>query len=203
MKKVSLLGFLSISLLLLGACGNSKGKTEVSKGEATVRTETVETSESSVAEETNKGEDGIVAIGEYTSDWSEDWNGLNFKIDKVAVAEMTDEEIAMKGIDNNYVVMVNYIITNNGDKDFNTYPDQGTIVIEGQQVDAEIFGSDNIGGEILQGVTKEGAVIYSVKNIEDVAAVKDIRLKWSASYDTENWDEDYYKDFDVTFDLTK
>ncbi len=46
--------------------------------------------------------------------------------------------------------------------DFDTYPDQATMVVEGQQIEAEMFLSDSIGGEILSGVTKEGIVTFSV-----------------------------------------
>lgn len=212
MKKAVMIGAFGLSLLLISGCGSSGNQANVSKGSATAATESTSTSEE-VLEETsetiedldseNEGEDGIIAIGDYTANWSESWNGLDFKIDRVGIAELTDEEVQSQGLENNYIVFVNYIITNNGDKDFNTYPEQGVLVIEGQQVDAQYFGSDDIGGEIMQGVTKEGAILYSVKDIQDVTAVKNIRLKWSADYDTDNWEEEYYKEFDVTFDLTK
>lgn len=212
MKKVINLGMFGLGLLLISGCSSSDNQANISEGAATVASTESESSQANVEETSEtiedlesetEGQDGIIAIGDYSADWSESWNGLDFKIDRVAIAEMTDEEVESQGIENNYIVMVNYVITNNGDKDFYTYPDQGVLVVEGQQVDAELFGSDDLGGEILQGVTKEGAVIYSVKNIEDVTAVKNIRLKWSANYDTDDWEEESHKDFDVTFDLNK
>ena len=66
-----------------------------------------------------------------------------------------------------------------------------------------MFLSDSIGGEILSGVSKEGIVTFSVPKIEDVSNVANIRLKWEADYDTDNYDEESYKEFDVTFDLRK
>lgn len=212
MKKVVMLGAFGLSLLLISGCSSSGNQANVSKGSATVASISTESSQTEIKEtsetienleDETEGQDGIIAIGDYSAEWSESWNGLDFKIDRVAIAKMTDEEVESQGLENNYVVFVNYIITNNGDRDFNTYPEQGVLVIEGQQVDAQYFGSDDIGGEIMQGVTKEGAVLYSVKDIQDVTAVKDIRLKWSADYDTDNWEEDYHKEFDVSFDLTK
>jgi len=140
---------------------------------------------------------------EYSANFSEEWNGLTTNINKGVIVELSDDEIEMQGLENKYDVQVYFEITNNSDMDFDTYPDQATMVVEGQQIEAEMFLSDSIGGEILSGVTKEGMVTFSVPKIEDVSNVSKIRLKWSASYDIENYDENNYKDFDVTFDLTK
>lgn len=202
MKKIRLscITLLS-SLFLFASCATKKDEVKnESKGDAITQTNSnkaeSETLETSVNE-------GVLKRAEYKADFSEDWNGLVSTIDKVVIVELSDEEKESSMLDNNFVVQVYYKITNNGDKDFNTYPDQGVIVIEGQQVDSEMFGSDSIGGEIMKGVTKEGIVTYSVPKIENVDAVKDIRIKWSADFDTENWDEEFHKEFDVTFNLTK
>lgn len=201
MKKISVISLTLLTSLLLTSCATNKEEAkEESKGNAVTQTSSSsDETESSVSTET----DGVLKRAEYKADFSEDWNGLGSSIDKVVVVELSDEEKEDSMLENNFVVQVYYKITNNGDKDFNTYPDQGVMVIEGQQVDSEMFGSDSIGGEIMKGVTKEGIVTYSVPKIENVDAVKDIRLKWTADYDTDDWDEEFHKDFDVTFDLTK
>lgn len=201
MKKIRIISFTLLTSLLLVSCGTKKKDTKIeSKGNAVTQTTVSETqTETSTTTEPN----GVLKRAEYKADFSEDWNGLITSIDKVVVVELSDEEKENSMLENNFVVQVYYKITNNGDKDFNTYPDQGIMVIEGQQVDSEMFGSDSIGGEIMKGVTKEGLVTYSVPKIENVDAVKDIRLKWSADYDTDSWDEEFHKEFDVTFNLTK
>ncbi|EUJ44393.1 hypothetical protein [Listeria rocourtiae] len=43
---------------------------------------------------------------------------------------------------------------NSGELDFDTYPDQATVLVEGQQLEASMLASDNIGGEILKGAKK-------------------------------------------------
>lgn len=205
MKKVYLGVFIGVNLLFLSACSSPEGEKTVSKGSATAQTESIvessaeNTTESSTIESNN----ATVDRAEYSANFSEDWNGLTTNINKVVIVELSDDEIEMQGLENKYAVQVYFEITNNSDMDFDTYPDQATMVVEGQQIEAEMFLSDSIGGEILSGVTKEGIVTFSVPKIEDVSNVSNIRLKWSASYDTENYDEDNYKDFDVTFDLTK
>lgn len=201
MKKIRMISITLLTSLLLASCATKKeGVKEESKGNAVTQTTDSENqTEASTTDEPN----GVLKRAEYKADFTEDWNGLVTSINKVVVVELSDEEKENSMLDNNFVVQVYYKITNNGDKDFNTYPDQGVMVIEGQQVDSEMFGSDSIGGEIMKGVTKEGVVTYSVPKIENVDAVKDVRLKWSADYDTENWDEEFHKEFDVTFDLTK
>lgn len=199
MKKFKLLGLFIISSLILIGCTNKNSNTRITRGNATGQKISTE---STIVSSTKESE-SVINIGVYTANWSESWNGLDCKINKVHIAEMSPEELAEKGLDNKYIVMVHYIITNNSDKDFNIYPNQGTLVIEGQQVEAILSEGDNLGGEILKGVTKDGVIMYSVKNIENVSNVKNIRLKWPADYSTDNYEEDSYKDFDVTFNLSK
>ena len=205
MKKVYLGVFIGINLLFLSACSSPEDKKTVTQGSATAQTESiVESSAENTTESSNvESNSATVDRAEYSANFSEDWNGLTTNINKVVIVELSDDEIEMQGLENKYAVQVYFEITNNSDMDFDTYPDQATMVVEGQQIEAEMFLSDSIGGEILSGVTKEGIVTFSVPKIEDVSNVSNIRLKWSASYDTENYDEDNYKDFDVTFDLTK
>ena len=205
MKKVYLGVFIGINLLFLSACSSPEDKKTVTQGSATAQTESIVESSAETTTESSTVESNSATVdrAEYSANFSEDWNGLTTNINKVVIVELSDDEIEMQGLENKYAVQVYFEITNNSDMDFDTYPDQATMVVEGQQIEAEMFLSDSIGGEILSGVTKEGIVTFSVPKIEDVSNVSNIRLKWSASYDTENYDEDNYKDFDVTFDLTK
>ncbi len=205
MKKVYLGVFIGINLLFLSACSSPEDKKTVTQGSATAQTESIveSSAENTTESSTVESNSATVDRAEYSANFSEDWNGLTTNINKVVIVELSDDEIEMQGLENKYAVQVYFEITNNSDMDFDTYPDQATMVVEGQQIEAEMFLSDSIGGEILSGVTKEGIVTFSVPKIEYVSNVSNIRLKWSASYDTENYDEDNYKDFDVTFDLTK
>ena len=51
-------------------------------------------------------------------------------------------------------------VTNNTDRKVNIYPDQGTVVVGSEQVNTEVFLSDNVGGEFFPGVVKDGAVVF-------------------------------------------
>ena len=205
MKKVYLSAFIAINLLFLSACSSPEGEKTVTQGSATAQTDSIveSSAENTTGSTIMESNSATVDRAEYSASFSEDWKGLTTNINKVVIVELTDDEIEMQGLENKYAVQIYFRISNNSDMDFSTYPDQSTLVIEGQQIEAEMFLSDSIGGEILSGVTKEGIVTFSVPKIEDVSNVSNIRLKWSASYDTDNYDDDSYKDFDVTFDLTK
>lgn len=204
MKKVYLGVFVGINLFFLSACSSSKDEKTVTQGSATVQTvSTIESyNEITTERSTVESNNAVVERAEYSANFSEDWKGLTTNINKVVIVELSDDEIEIQGLKNKYAIQVYFEITNNSDMDFDTYPDQSTLVIEGQQIESEMFLSDSIGGEILSGVTKEGVVTFSVPKIENVSNVANIRLKWSASYDTDNYDDDNYKDFDATFDLT-
>ncbi|MDN3037220.1 DUF4352 domain-containing protein [Enterococcus faecium] len=209
MKK-RVFSFLLLCIVTLSGCG-STDNTSTTSGTATVQNDSTSESssvvESSLDETTEtsivESESPSVNRAEYSADFSEDWKGLVTKINKVVIAELTDDELEKQGLENKYAVQVYFSIDNTSDTDFNIYPDQSTLVIEGQQIEAEMFLSDSIGGEILSGVSKEGIVTFSVPKIEDVSNVANIRLKWEADYDTDNYDEESYKEFDVTFDLRK
>lgn len=63
--------------------------------------------------------------------------------------------------------------------------------------------SDDLGGEILYGVIKEGLVIFLIFKILNVDNVLNIRLIWWVNFDIDNYNEEFLKDFDVFFDLIK
>lgn len=208
MKKC-VVGLALLSIVVLSGCSNkesstSKGTADVIES-ATSSSLTVESTDVSFDQLDEKVETSnpVVKRAEYTTSFSEDWKGLKESIGKVVVAELTDDEAEEQMLDNNYIVQVYFKIENNSDLDFDTYTDQSTLVIEGQQIEAEMFRSDDIGGEIMSGVTKEGVVSFSVPEISDVDNVNEIRLKWSASYESDNMDEESVKEFDVSFGLTK
>ena len=198
MKK-RVFSFLLLCIVTLSGCG-STDNTSTTSGTATVQNDSTSESssvvESSLDETTEtsivESESPSVNRAEYSADFSEDWKGLVTKINKVVIAELTDDEVEKQGLENKYVVQVYFSIDNTSDTDFNIYPDQSTLVIEGQQIEAEMFLSDSIGGEILSGVSKEGIVTFSVPKIEDVSNVANIRLKWEADYDTDNYDEEKF-----------
>ncbi|AHI40555.1 hypothetical protein [Enterococcus faecalis] len=198
MKKSILLGLILASALSLGACSNNKE--DATQGSAKLRASSKSEESSTLTQEEKIP---TVNRAEYTVSFSEDWQGLKTSISKVIIAELSKSEMENQKLENKYVAQVYFKIENTSDKDFNVYPDQGTLVIEGQQIDADMWFSDDLGGEILHGVTKEGLVTFSIPKISNVDNVPNIRLIWRANFDTDNYNEESSKDFDVSFDLTK
>lgn len=136
----------------------------------------------------------------FNPNWSDNtWAGTSVKIDKVSVIKikpLTDHDEK----DNVYngVVKVHYIVSPTRDIDF--YATQGTLnTDDGQQVDANTFTSDDFDGEINKGATKSGNVVYTLKTLKDVKDVKNLRLKWDADYDTDDYEDD---NADHTYDIT-
>lgn len=87
------------------------------------------------------------------------------------------------------------------------YPDQSTLITsDGQQVDAIIPSIKgltlNWGGEIANGVDKSGDVVFPIEKLSTVSDIKSLRYKFSASYDTDDYDdENYNHDYDMTINL--
>lgn len=202
MKKVLSLGLVALFSVSLAACeggGNDDSKKE-KNGTATPKTEETSAKESSSSSEGEALEEGVAARNKYTVSWSEDWHDVNFKITDVSVVEYDDEQ-ATAALDTNFIAGVKFVITNNSDHKISTYPDQGKLVINGKQYDANMMVSDNVGGEVMNGSSVEGVVAYPLKDIESVDDVKEIRVVWSASdFDSGNMD-DTGKDFDVPLQL--
>lgn len=196
MKKILFLGIIVFSSLLLEACSNNNN--ENTKGSATLQTANYSKDSSTTIQE-----EKIPTLNraEYNVSYSEDWQGLKTSISKVVIAELSESEMKNQNLENKYIAQIYFKIENTSDKDFNVYPDQGTLVIEGQQISADMWFSDDIGGEILRGVTKEGMVTFSIPKLSNVKNIPNIRLIWSANFDTDNFDEESSKEFDVSLDL--
>lgn len=209
MKKIVGLGLVFFATLSLAACGDS-GKTTEKKGTATQKTEETTSAKKSDTESSSsvdeKGEaleelpDGVDARNTFTVDWSEDWHDVNFKITDISVAQYSDEEI-INAMDAEFMIGVKFVITNSSDHKITTYPDQGKVVINGKQADSNMFVSDDVGGEIMNGSSVEGVVVYPLKDIASVDDVKEVRVVWNATdFDSGNMD-DTGKDFDVPLQL--
>ena len=133
--------FIGINLLFLSACSSPEDKKTVTQGSATAQTESIveSSAENTTESSTVESNSATVDRAEYSANFSEDWNGLTTNINKVVIVELSDDEIEMQGLENKYAVQVYFEITNNSDMDFDTYPDQATMVVEGQQIEAEMF----------------------------------------------------------------
>lgn len=199
-----------VAVFAIGAFG---GGNDDSSSKSDSSTKKATTSQTNDADDTGTATNGTVKIDNgtatvlskqtYDPNWSDDtWAGTTVKIDKVTVIKVkpfkdTDEKNNVY----NGVVKVHYVISPT--KDIHFYATQGTLnTNDGQQVDANMYTSDDFDGDINQGATKSGNVIYTLKTLNNVKDITSLRLKWDADYDTDNYeDENANKTYDITVNL--
>ena len=139
----------------------------------------------------------------YTSDFNDDsWAKTKVVIDQVEVDQVEKQEYdsANDGkYDVNGFVRLHMSVTPG--RDINFYPTQGTVIYnDGQQHEAT--GNESWDGEIAKGATKDGWISFQVKQLDQVTDLSSIRLKFTADYDTDDYeDDDAYQDYDLTLDL--
>ncbi|MEQ6218301.1 hypothetical protein ABMB44_05760 [Levilactobacillus brevis] len=64
--------------------------------------------------------------------------------------------------------------------------------------------SDDFDGDLDSGTQTDGNIYFLLPSLDEISDLSDIRLKWSADYDTDDYDDDNdYKDFDVTLQLNQ
>lgn len=143
-----------------------------------------------VVEDNIEDEESIV----YAIEWSDDKSGVITTISHAVIEER--EDVIEGGTYN--LMGVHFKLQNQSDKPLTTYPDQGKLVIGETQIDSNMFASDSLGGELLNGATKEGYVAFKLPSTINADELSEIRLVWShyASFldDTK---------YDVTLTLNK
>jgi len=128
---------------------------------------------------------------------TEEWKGLEVEILGIAWAEQIYEDYDGNLHD---IITVNFRIKNTRTSGkFTVYPDQGTLVTStGEQVSANLWESDSIGGELFEGVTKEGVVVWPLERGK-VDSITWVRIIFSA-YD-ESSGLFSSKEFDIRIEL--
>lgn len=81
------------------------------------------------------------------------------------------------------LITIGFEIENKSDDVYSIYPDQSTIVVNKQQIEADIMMSDSVGGDYLGNVVKSGAVHYVYEG--DLEDVNDVKLYLSSAIDSE------------------
>lgn len=139
-----------------------------------------------------------------TDDWTsknisiaEEWKGLEVELLAIAWAEQAYEDYDGKLYD---VVTVNIRIKNTRTSGiFSVYPDQGILVTStGEQISANLWESDSIGGELYEGVTKEGVVVWPLERGQ-VDSITWVRVIFSAYDDSSG--SFSTKEFDIRIEL--
>lgn len=139
---------------------------------------------------------------------SQDENGMILSVDGVSIVPFADMpadfQAAVSAFDYwdniSTVIALSVVLTNTTDATLNIYPDQGVIVAGSQQADADIWSSDDVGGEIFAGVTKSGLVLFGLPQPVDLANLASIRYIVNAATDL-NYSS-IGQDYDLTISLT-
>ncbi|OMF09541.1 hypothetical protein BK129_01410 [Paenibacillus amylolyticus] len=109
--------------------------------------------------------------------WSDDFNGVKSSIEKVVVTDQAPKDYDESNLTAS-AVGIKFKIENTTDKLWTTYPDQAELITStGEQLQADLFVSDDLGGEIEEGVIKEGNVIWFLER-GHASDVKWVKVKW-------------------------
>jgi hypothetical protein len=169
--------------------------------------EEVEETEELEPEETTEGETeetelGVLTTHSQTLDINESQENGPFTITllNANLAELEPSEMYADFFDHDVVTLVGLEVeVQNTTSDTNSiYPDQGTIVTNtGNQVDADLFFSDDVGGDFLGEVTKSGTVFFFFDG--DTESIENVRYVIGSGHgeDWENFGEDI--EFSVDF----
>lgn len=141
----------------------------------------------------------------YKTDYSDNsWSNSAFSIDKITVYKTDGSYTYGSGSDKTDlqgIIMVHFKIT--AGRDINAYPTQATLSTDnGQQIDANTYDSDDFDGALDSGTETEGNVYFYVPKMKVASEIRTVRIKWSADYDTDDYeDENFSHDFDATINL--
>lgn len=182
---------------------SSSSKSEkVAKGSNTEKESNSSSSDAGKTIEFGYEKHPILAEATYPVQWSDNsWAGTQVKVDKARVIQVKPFKDSGNGKTYQGIVLMHFSIT--AARDISIYPSQGTLVTsDGQQADADTYNGDDFDGDIAKGVTKDGYVLWELEKMTDPKAIKTLRVKFHANYETDDMDDDNaYKDFDFTINL--
>ncbi|WP_214874654.1 DUF4352 domain-containing protein [Exiguobacterium sp. CH10] len=214
----------TLPLVFLIGCGETDEATSSETTEQTEQTTDEETTSSSEGSESSKGEDKSEGIGgseEFAVE--EDEIGISqiymknrnlgieekigpiiFQIDKVQTLRLqvaSDFRFMFDDKKEVTIVSFNVIVENTSDDTVSFHPNQARLVTNtGEQVNADIIISEDVGGEFLGKVKKEGGVLFHVDSMP--AELTEVRFVVEGPYNDQfnTIAEDRYE---YTIDVSK
>lgn len=131
------------------------------------------------------------------------WSGTTITVNSVTVYQL-DKAYKYDSVNDgefnaNGFVRLNMTVTPT--RDINTYPTQGTLVLDnGEQHEAD--SSESWDGEIAANAKKTGDITIPVSELASTSSINNLRFKFDADYETDDYDdENYTHDYDVSLDL--
>ncbi len=199
-KKISTLVLCTIISIPLVACTSKQSKDN-----------TNQTKEGQASEESKTNDGTVYKIEGSTIDDS----GVYQTITQVSVFDNMSDAVKSYGQSdlvvndenkNKPTVVVEFEIKNNNKFMISTYPTQAKFVTNtGEQVEADMFASESFDGDIYEGVTKSGHVVFNLEKTP-VDDLKSFKMIWSTSHDNgtpDDYNDDYYKDNQLEIVLKK
>lgn len=183
-----------MSILILGLTGCAK---EVKQGSVEPNNEN--TKQESTNDNTAKvvKENGMVKTPVFTNknlNLSGEVGGVKYNYKEVQISDVkleTDEAASMFDVkkgDEVVAIVFNVEIENTTDKDVSFYTDQAKLITNTkQQVDTAMILSDDVGGDLLGKVKKEGNIVYILKN-DKAKDLKTLELRIDAPVDAKTFD---------------
>ena len=206
MKRFGLL--VAVPLALLVGCGEAdelKTTTtdteEVAEAEASAPEEA--TTENEDVQESELGTNKIYMKNKALT-IAETMGPIQFAIDKVQTSRLRVAEAYRDSFDGQEevtVVAMNMLAENTVDETMSFHPNQATLVTNtGEQVEADLFFSDDVGGEFLGKVKKEGNVLFFVKAKPE--ELTDLKVVIDGPFN-ENFDKVAEDRYEYTINVTK
>lgn len=206
MKRFGLL--VAVLLTLLVGCGEADElKTtatdteEVAEAEASAPEEV--TTENEDVQESELGTNKIYMKNKALT-ITETMGPIQFAIDKVQTSRLTVAEAYRDSFDGQEevtVVAMNMLSENTVDETMSFHPNQATLVTNtGEQVSSHLWFSDDVGGEFLGKVKKEGNVLFFVKAKPE--ELTDLKVVIDGPFD-ENFDKVAEDRYEYTINVTK
>ncbi|WP_214741680.1 DUF4352 domain-containing protein [Exiguobacterium sp. s48] len=206
MKRFGLL--VAVPLLLLVGCGEA----DELKTTATDTEEVAEMEASAPEESTSENEDiqeselgtNKIYMKNKALTITETMGPIQFAIDKVQTSRLTVAEAYSDSFDGQEevtVVAMNMIVENTVDETMSFHPNQATLVTStGEQVSSDLWFSDDVGGEFLGKVKKEGNVLFFVKAKPE--ELTDLKVVIDGPFD-EQFDKVAEERYEYTIDVSK
>lgn len=140
----------------------------------------------------------LVADKSYSVTWSDNsWAGLNISVDKVDIIKVSGYKDYSDDEYQGFAV-VHYNI-DNSQQDVTAYPEQADVSTNTGLQTSGNYEMEHFAGDLMKGTKTSGYAAYPLKELNDVNDIKSLRINFSASYETDNYDDD---NSNHTYDFT-
>lgn len=192
-KSLCLLTAMSLTLLL-SACNNNNEDTQTSEIDTSYEDDTTsedtteyEDTTSSEVEDDSGDQNDIGEITEYynsTFDQTGKTGPITVLVNNVQTYDLAPNEENIEEFDGKdlvHIIAISMTVTNSVDKDVAFFADQSTLVTDTkEQIDADIVYSDDVGGDFLGKVEKEGVVYFFAEN--EIKDIKKLKLNFTSPF---------------------